>query len=769
MRILTRYILKEIISHSLLGLLVFTFVLFTRQIGSLLEIVVRHNVPFADTVTLFLLPIPSILVITIPMSVLVGTLIGLSRMSSDGEVIAVRASGIGIGQFVRPVASLALMGWGLTLWMSLWLGPQAAAKLNRMAMGLKTSQIPYEIQPRVFLEQFPNLLLYLEDVTGSRLQWRGVFIADTTQPDRLKVTLSESGILVNEINSDRLVLHLQDGTTHDYDPSHPEQYAVASFTETDLPVPLNPGGAPLSKRRAPNILPTRELLQPVIDPHDRLARLVELHYRLALPVASIVFAIVAIPLGLSTKKGGKAVGVVLTILLVFIYYIIMAFGLSFAKQGRLDPALGLWLANWVFGIAGLLMLIKLRRFRVRLQFLQGEFEELARRIERWGRRKKDREVQNRLLPRPRPSHRSFWQILDTYVLQGWIFYLVVLLVTFAGIYVIFDFFQLLGDVIRNHIGLGVVLNYYRYLLPEIGYLMLPLSILVATLVNFGLLTKTNELTAMKSTGISLYRISAPVLAVAALLSLAMFFLGDTYLPRTNQRRDSLRNQIKGKPPQTHYRPDRQWIFGRADRIYNYRFFDPDHDVLASPSVFEFDSKTFRMTRRIYATRAFWDPPIHGWIFENGWVRELQGDRVTSYMPFSVATFRELTEEPAYFKKEVKPSEQMSARELSRYIDELRQSGFDVVRLMVQLHRKFSYPLVGFVIALIAVPFSFTSGTKGALSGFAMSIGIAIVYLSLSSLFEAMGNLSQLPPTVAAWSADVLFSLGGIYLLLRVRS
>jgi len=157
MRILTRYILKEVFSHSLLGLLVFTFVIFVRHVGHLLELVVRHSMQTRSILELFLLPIPGILVLTIPMAVLVGTLIGLSRMSADGEVIAVRASGIGLGQFVRPVMVIALAGWAIAMWMSLFLAPQSLRKLHRMEQEISTSEAPYEIQPRVFLEQFPNL------------------------------------------------------------------------------------------------------------------------------------------------------------------------------------------------------------------------------------------------------------------------------------------------------------------------------------------------------------------------------------------------------------------------------------------------------------------------------------------------------------------------------------------------------------------------------------------------------------------------------------
>lgn len=772
MRILTRYILSETFSHSLLGLLLFTFIIFIRHTDQLIELVARHNLPLSSVLTLFLLPIPSILVLTVPMAVLVGTLIGLSRMAADGEVIAARASGIGVSQFARPVMAFALAGWALTLWMSLFLAPQSARKLSRMELGLKTSQVPYEVQPRVFIEQFTNRLLYLEDIAGSRSQWRGVFIADTTERNALRVTLAESGMLVNEPAPGRLTLYLKQGSTHQTDPQHPSYYSVTSFAETAIPIPAEEAGYSASERQLPSSWTLRQLIDKVRQGPERQAALVELHYRLALPAASLVLGLVGLPLGLYTRKGGKAAGLMLAIALVFVYYILMAFGLSLSKQGRLPPALGLWLANLIFALTGVGMVAQLRRVRLRLQLIQEWAEDWWRRLER--RRRSSRLDAGQALLKPEPAGNRLFQILDIYIFRGWLFYFLILLITFTGIYLVFDFFQLLGDMVRNQASPRLVINYYRYLLPQVVYLMLPLSILVATLVNFGLLTKSNQITAIKSAGISLYRISMPILLVAALASVGMFVLGDKYLPRTNQRQDALRNRIKGRPAQTYYRPDRQWIFGQTSRIYNYRFFDPDTNVFANLSIFDFDPHTFRMTRRIYAARAFWEAPIHDWVLENGWMRELEGDRVTSYTPFSVVTLQGVehqqpTEEPPYFKKEVKPSAQMSASELRRYIDELSQSGFDVVRLSVQLYGKFAFPLIAFVVALIGIPFSFSTGRKGAISGIAMSIGIAIIYWSLSGLFEAMGNLNQLPPAVAAWSSDLLFGLGGVYLMLRVRT
>ena len=767
MRILTRYILKEIFSHSLLGLLVFTFVVFIGQLGKLLELLVRHNIPLPDMATLFLLPVPSILMLSIPLAVMVGTLIGLSRMAADGEVIAARASGIGLACFVRPVMFLAVTAWALTLWIGLFLAPQAARKLSRMETGLKASQVPYEIQPRVFIEQFPKLLLYLEDVTGSRASWSGVFIADMTQRNRVKVTLAESGLLVNEASRNRFVLHLEQGTTHEYDPQRPDEYSIGSFTDTEIPIDIEQEGKE-AERNSPQNLNVTQLWQRIHQPRDRQAALVELHYRIALPVAAIVLALVGIPLGISTRKGGKSVGMMLSLLLFFVYYVLMAFGWSFAKQGRASPIIGLWVANVLFAVAGIFMLSNVQQVRTRVLGFQDAVEDVVKRWHQWRARRRRTPLPS-ALPAPAKVARRFLQILDIYVISGWMFYFVILLMTFVGIYIIFDFFQVLGDIVRNQVPARVVVEYYRYLLPQVVYLVLPFSILVATLVNFGLLTKTNQVTAIKSAGVSLFRLSVPILVVAALLSAGMFVFADRVLPETNQRQNGLRNQIKGKPAQTFYRPDHQWIFGTSNRIYNYTFFDSDQNVFANLSVFEFDPVTFRMTRRLQAARAFWEASINGWILENGWSRDLSGDRVTNYMPFSVAAYKELAEEPSYFKKEVKPSEQMSAFELRRYIADLRQSGFDVVRLSVQFYRKFSFPLIAFVVTLIGIPFSFTMGGKGALTGIALSIGIAIVYWSISSLFEAMGNMSELPPAMAAWSPDILFGLAGSYLLLRIKT
>jgi len=289
------------------------------------------------------------------------------------------------------------------------------------------------------------------------------------------------------------------------------------------------------------------------------------------------------------------------------------------------------------------------------------------------------------------------------------------------------------------------------------------------LITLGLMQKTNEITAMKATGISIYRTITPVLVISALLAGSLFVLDQYYLPYANKRVETLRNTIKGKPAQTYLRPDRKWIFGQNNAIYYYEFYDPDRNAFGSISAFEFDPHNFQITRRIYATRAHWEEGLQQWVFESGWERAFRGVAIASFTPYKVNTFAELNEPPAYFKKEVRQSSEMSYDELSGYIRDLQQSGFDVVRLRVQLQKKLAYPFITVIMGVLAVPFALSAGRRGALTGVAVALGIGLVYWVTAGLFEAMGNVNQLPPALAAWSPDVIFGLAGGYMVLKTPS
>jgi LPS export ABC transporter permease LptG/LPS export ABC transporter permease LptF len=790
MRILTRYILGEVVSHALIGAAVFTFVLFTRDLGRILELVVRNSAPLPSVAEIFFYTVPVALTYTIPMGVLVGILIGLSRLAADSEVTAMRASGLGVWTFLRVISIFAIVAWLLALGNSVYLAPRSLAALGQLQDRLKSSQASFEVQPRVFYEGFPKIILYVQDVktmSGGAL-WKGVFLADLSDPAAPRISLARQGLLVSQ-GPDTLDLHLTDGSTHETDPKNPDQYQISTFQTTDIPIRIP--ATQNNQEHEPTTLGEikfADLLRSAQtgDPVTRRWHLIEYHRRLALPTACIVLALVGIPLGLSSKKGGKSSGFVLTILLVFLYYSLSLIGVSFAKQGRLSPAAGVWLADLAFLAGGVFLLWQSERRPIELAGFRAWFKtsRFTTSTFRSGRTETAADAPSMLSPtalhrngesshpRSLPMRRRWFNlrfptILDDYVLRDFALYLTMIVAAFLMLLLVFTLFELLSDILRNQVSPLTVGEYLLNVVPYFLYNTTPLSMLLAVLVTFGLLQKSNEITAIKATGISLYRIIVPVLIASTLVAGVLFLSDQLYLPYTNKRQDALRNRIKGKPAQTYLRPERQWMFGQHSDIYYYQFFDPDRDVFGGVSVFQFDPHTFQITHRITADRAHWSNSMGKWVYEQGWERSLSGAAIENYRKFDVATYPELAEAPAYFKKEIKQSSEMSYEELRRYIHDLEQSGFDVVRLRVQLQKKIAYPLITLVMAILAIPFALSAGKRSAVAGVATAIGIGVVYWTISGLFEAMGNLSQLPPAVAAWSPDLVFGFIGGYLILRM--
>jgi LPS export ABC transporter permease LptG/LPS export ABC transporter permease LptF len=777
-RILTRYILGEILSNTLIGCAIFTFILFMPYLPHVLEMVVRNSSTFSNAAEIFLFTLPNLLRVTIPMSVLVGVLLGLSRLAADSEIIAMRASGLGIGYFVRVSSIVAIGGTLLGLANSLYLAPRANQGILDMEQSLETSQASYQIQPRVFYEDFKNYVLYVQDVrsgTGAS-NWDQVFIADVTDPSTPRVTTAASATVVSD-STQVLLMRLRNGAQHDSVVDQPDQYNINAFATTDRPLELSAQSDVHLGRRDTAIyaLPMSALLERARGP-DSKRFLIELHNRFAFPAACLVLMLVGVPLGVASRRGGKSSGFVFTVLLVCLYYFLSLTGTALGRQSKLPVFLAVWSANLLFAGVGTFLLWQMASGGQVLAAISGWFSRLPKPGTEGAVRKNGISLTgffDKLQPRPQraKSRNAFPRILDSYVVREFLGTFFLVLTGFVLLMLVSTFFELMGDIIRNHIPLTTVGAYLVNLTPDMLYQIAPLAVLIATLVTFGVLNRNSEIIAMKATGISLYRLVVPIVSIAAILSISLFLFDQYYLPQANRRQEALRNTIKGRPPQTVTHPEHNWIFGQPHpgepgRIFYYEFFDPDRKEFANLSVFEFDSSTFSLTRRIFAARVFWDTNHSTWSFQSGWVRDMKGAESTTYREFTQTAFSEIHEDPGYFTKENKQSQEMNFGQLDSYIADLRQSGFDTMRLRVALWHKLAYPLIAIVMAVLAIPFALSMGRRGSLTAIAVAIGVALAYFVVNGTFEAMGNVNYLPAALAAWSSDILFALVGGYLLLR---
>jgi len=784
MRTLRRAIFLEISASFGLGILAFNIVLLTNEVSRrLMETLVQENITLQEATFIFLCVLPKILTFSIPMSALLGILICFGRLSADNEITAMRSSGIGLKNLCSPVLCFATAAGILALWNSNIWSPQALHELVLLKDKIAFKSATTAIQTGVFEERFSDRVLYIRDATPDKRYWRGIFLADLSDHDSPKTTFARRGYISNDIEQNgEPQLHLSKGASYEIKAGKEGTVQVVSFDETT--VPLYSGIRPppkASKDKRILEMDSLELYENFFSPQSSMdsdpitfrKAIIELNRRLALPFAVVVFSILGLPLGVVTKKGGKSVGFVISLVIFLIYFILFSQGIAFSESGHLPAFMGPWVSNLAFLVLGLFLLVTAEK-RFAWSKVLGPLTAIIRK-----RLPKIFTLKpfnlNASLFRGGWTHGSRFQspipvTLDKYVVFGFLKFFLLVLAAFTIIFVTFTFFELLSDILEQEVGNQVVMNYFFYLMPHILVLMVPFSVLVAVLVNFSLLTRTSQIVAIKSAGISLYRLSSSVLAVALLMSALSFGLQEYILPAANQKQDDLRRIIKGRKAQTK-RPVRKWMMGEANRIFHYKFFDDNLNIFHKIIILDFEPETFVVTQVISAEKALWDKDRSSWMFEKGWVQGFEENRANrdKFLNFEKKIVPEINETPLYFKKEVRQSSQMSYQELKKHIEDLKQSGFDVVRLTVALHKKVAFPLVPLIMGMIAVPFAFSTGKRGSLYGIGLSIFIGISYWVFQGFFEQLGSAGKLTPLLAAWAPNLIFGAGGIHLLFTIRT
>lgn len=794
MNILFRYVFWEIAASSLVGVVLFSFVLFLQRLGDVMALLVRADVAAGEVGRLVLLNLPVPLPYTIPVGILVGVLLGLGRMSTDSELVAMRAAGVPGRRLMRPILAFGLLGGAICAWVTLDLSPWAARESEAARQKLQISQATAQVPPRVFIERFPDTVVYVHDVEpGEEIRWKGLFMADTRSPesrgsvsginaavDGPRITIAESAVVIPQPEQNRLQLHLPRASVFEqsFDPT---QYQVQTFSLSDQIIETEPDR--LDGRARPfDQLTTSELWDRAGEGEKKIEAGLVLHQRFALPFACLLLPLAGAPLAISTQRAGRSTGVILALVMAFAYYMFLLGGAALAERAWLPPIGAAWGANLIFAALAWQMLRQVdspNRTDV-LAWLSGRLRGAMRRVQslsdtgemRRYQPQQSAETSVRDEPPRRLGLGSLFEplvsIADAYVLRGFVFYFAVMLSAFVSIWVVFSFFELLSDMLERG-KIALFPPYVYYLTPFLVYETAPLAILTATLICFGLLAKHQELIAFRACGVSLYRLAAPVLLLAVACSGALFALDTYWLPQTNRRQDAIRDEIKGRPARTFLRADRQWTFGLNERIFYHQYFDWNAREMAPVFVYDFQQEPFELRRHLYAERARWDEQEGVWIFENGWVRNLEDSRVVGFKAFDSLAFPDIEEAPEYFRKEALQHQQMNWSELGAYISDLNQAGFETAELRVLWHRKLSFPLFAFAMALLALPFGLSTGNRGALAPIAFSIVAAIAYFALSDFFVALGRSSQLTPSMAAWAPAMLFMTLGGYLFLRVRS
>jgi lipopolysaccharide export system permease protein len=344
-----RYILREISIPFGLGLAVFTLILLIARILKLVEMVVNRGVPLLEVLKLFSYILPAFLEVTVPMALLLAVLVGFGRLSSDSEMVALKASGVSLYRLVRPVALFAAFIFVVALAVSLYARPWGNSLLRSALYEIAKTRASAGLKEKVFTDDFSGLVLYVDRIEPPGSTLHGILISDFRDPGQRNTVFAEVGILVPNEPLHVLSLRLLNGTIHAFSPKD-RSYHRTDFSVYDITLDLNTALAHLRPRqRDASELTVSELRAAIAAKQEAgqpaFSELVELHRKFSIPFACLAFAAVAVPLGIRPSRAVRSRGFMLSLVLIFIYYLLLTFGESFGERGLLPAAVAMWLPN----------------------------------------------------------------------------------------------------------------------------------------------------------------------------------------------------------------------------------------------------------------------------------------------------------------------------------------------------------------------------------------------------------------------------------------
>ena len=364
-RTLHRYVFLQVLGPFAAGLALFTFILLIARIMKLVELVVNRGVPLGQVLLLFSYILPAFLEVTVPMAFLLAILMAIGRMSADSELIALRASGLSLYQIAVPIAAFAVVIFVASTMLSLHARAWGNSRLKTGIFDLARTRATAGLTEHVFNDDFAGLVIYVEEIRPPGTELRRILISDRRVPEQENTVLASRGTLVADEDAQTLRLRLQDGVTFTNDPLNRE-FHKTDFVEYDVSLDLGEALGDLETReRSANEIPLAELRE-IIDERDTagestVTERIELNRRYAVPVAALIFPLLAVPLGLQPVRAVRSRGLAVSLVIILVYYLLLTGGDALAANEILPVRVSIWMPNVVLGTAGMVLFARAAR------------------------------------------------------------------------------------------------------------------------------------------------------------------------------------------------------------------------------------------------------------------------------------------------------------------------------------------------------------------------------------------------------------------------
>ncbi len=764
---LDAYIFSEIHYPFFIAMLLYNGLFFIRTFGEVSDLSGgMFAIPAPLFVIFFISRIPEILLATTPLAFALAALTALGRMSGDSEIIAPQSSGVGFWRMNRPVFAYGLM---LTLILA------ALANFAGPAMNRYWQEQYYEFVDKTAV---PNLnqgvinslgkdsILYVKDVDQGRLA--NVFFVNKGKTTEEILLARFASIYTNRNLEVFDALHLN----LDLAPA-PGQKAVEIFqsvnSEQSMPVPRQIASRRLigTEKDAMHSLALYFAIE--ADPAN-LDLQVELYTRLLSPLILLALALFATPLAAKHSRFRRGSGFVWSLLLIGAYFMMTKIARDAALQGRIEPLTALAAPLAVFvALGSVLQLGKnlwwgqwLARLQDRLATIAAQpgrgLKALLKRGPRNGKAKRGRD------PSGKRAAQTFFfpSKLDIYITKSFLAIFAVVQCSLIMLMLLVEYSQLSKFIHRYDIGAETVLRLMLFKTPEIINVSMFSCMLIAALILFALMSKNQEVTAVRAGGGSLRRLCFPLLVCGALGSGLTYYMENSFLPKANRVAVSLTNTVKNRDNVLF--SDDVWLKQSDNEILNYRYYDAPHQRLVGVRHYRFqpegpDFLSWTDLPSLVYRADGWQAERPGkvWRFydEAGDIKAAIGDVAPrSAFPLNLG-LGDLS------RKKRKASE-FSIQELRDYLTYLSNLGYSENHYQTELYAKFARPLIPFVMMLLAAPLGFHFGRRGAFYGVGAGLVAGLVFLGLFEFLKSLGSSGAIHPVAAGWTAVVLFGFAAVY-------
>ena len=358
-KLLDRYIFAELLAPFSISLGALCFVMLTKELLRLVELLVAKGVGFWAVLKVFLHLMPSFLVLTLPIAGIIASITAFGRLSFDKELVAMRAAGISLLRLSRPVFIFSWLVFGLTLVLSQWGQPWTSISLKKLALSLLRDQLTVALDKGVFTELVPRMVIYVSDSEQDEYA-HGIIIADERNPADSRIIVAGDYRLLNDPATGKLGIRLMNGSVHSK-PHDPTQYHQVGFSSYDLPIPINPSLYTQADERMSREAVLEHLERTNWTDQGALRRLMEHYKDLAFPTASFIFAMMGIPVGIVSKRSGRVGGFAVGVFIVILYYVLNVLCEFFVTTRLIHPFAGAWLPNAIFLVVALVLFYRVNR------------------------------------------------------------------------------------------------------------------------------------------------------------------------------------------------------------------------------------------------------------------------------------------------------------------------------------------------------------------------------------------------------------------------